>query len=220
MNLKSYYRKGFFFLALSFVLIQGVIACGGNSYLPNSSYQGTVAGNTGFTAVITLPVNTDYSSENVTGVLDPAGGGESINLVGSLTTTGALTASGGGYTFTGTATSGVLLGTFTGPSSTTGGFTALDSTENTITTYCGTFTGTSSGTWNMETSSGHTAAATAASASSSTLYSGSVSGNSITLSSTSGSSATGTISGNTVNGTWTATGGASGSFTANVGNCQ
>jgi len=215
------YRKVFFFLALAFISVQGIIACGGdNSYLPNSSYQGTVAGNDGFTAVITLPVNTDFSSENVTGVLDPTGSGESINLVGSLTTTGALTASGGGYTFTGTAASGVLLGTFTGPSSTTGGFTALDSTQNTITTYCGTFTGTSSGTWNMETSSGHTAAATAASASSTTLYSGSLSGSSVSLSSSTGSTATGTVSGNTITGTWTGTGGASGTFTATTANCQ
>ena len=220
MKFNKKYRKGFFFLALGFVLMQGVWACGGSSYLPNNSYQGTVAGNSGFTAVITLPVNTDYNTENVTGVLDPAGTGESINLVGSLSTTGALSATGGGYTFTGTAVSGVLVGTFTGPGSTTGGFTALDSTQNVITTYCGTFSGTSSGVWNMETSVGHTVAATAASSSSTTLYSGTVSGTTVSLTSSGGPTASGTISGNTVSGTWTGSGGASGSFSATVEACQ
>ncbi len=206
-------------LGFASLLILANTSCG-SSYIPNESYQGTASGNSDFAATLTWTVNTNYNSENLTGVFDPLGTTAPISLVGQLTQTGVLTATGGAYTFTGSAANGILLGTFSGTNS--GNFSTLNSTENTITQYCGTFTGSTSGIWNMESSSNAQASASSVSTddSLSVTYSGSSSNNVFTLSNTSGASASGTRVGTTITGTWDDGNGASGTFSSSSEACQ
>ncbi|MGE3577546.1 MAG: hypothetical protein AB7I25_03730 [Vicinamibacterales bacterium] len=73
-----------------------------------------------------------------TGTVRPAGG-----IAGALRgtfddTSRALALSGGGYTFAGNvAADGILIGTYTGPDDARGGFSALNSTSNPVTVFCG-----------------------------------------------------------------------------------
>ena len=211
-------RKGVLFLILGWLSVQSIQACS-SSYVPTNSYQGTVSGSSGLNATLILTMNTQYNAENATGVLDLGDTGGTISLRGNFSTGGVLSVSGGGYTFSGNASEGALLGSFSGPDSTSGAFSTLDSTENTITLYCGTFTGSDSGIWNMEISSNHDAAASAVSASHTTLYTGDILGSNLSLTNTAGANASGVLSGTTLNGTWQTPDGDSGTFSASTEAC-
>jgi hypothetical protein len=128
-------------------------------------------------------------------------GGSAITLSGTFTTpNGPLNVSGGGYTFQGTLTNGVLSGTWTGPSS-NGSFSTLVGSSSSVTNYCGTFSGQDSGTWNF-TISGTTLSGSYTGTSGSGILTGTVNGNSVSISTQSGGTAQGTISGTNVSGTW------------------
>ncbi len=159
---------------------------------------------------------------NLSGTLSLATGG-TVNVTGTWDTgTGAVSFTGGGYSFTGSYATGALSGTFTGPAI-DGVFTMTVSSGTAgVTTYCGTFTGTDgngdpeNGLLSLAVSGGQVYALLVISTSSYALT-GTVSGSIVTLSIPSGS-ATGTISGSSVSGSYTA-GGSSGSWQASVNGC-
>src|SRR2546426_4840364 len=137
-----------------------------------TTFQGVLAGPAGESGVITLTTATGAAGAvaaqrvgaaasgagmaTLTGTLMIVGGG-TRTLTGAFDSgTGAITASGGGYSFTGSVTSSKLSGTYIGPNG-AGTFTALSSTASTpsFVTYCGTFSGpsgTPQGVWNLERS--------------------------------------------------------------------
>ncbi len=128
-------------------------------------------------------------------------GGATIALTGTYDTgTHTLSISGGGYTFTGTYSNGVLSGTFTNPTGGTGGFTGQSGSSGSVVAYCGTFTDiapvTTSGYWNITVNT----------------TSNVVSGTGVdTHQSGARASITGTVSGSSLSGTFTEVSGGSGS---------
>jgi len=81
------------------------------------------------------------TQDDISATLTITGGGGTIDLTGTYTAPN-LTLSGGGWTFTGTMSGGVITGTFTGPSG-NGDFQALSSPQGSpATVMCGTSTGT------------------------------------------------------------------------------
>lgn len=211
----------FLLLSASVLLMQGAYACGDGNGGTTQSYQGTLTDSSGSVGTLQFNLNTDATSNNVGGSLNPSGDDDSINLTGSLGSAGILSASGGGYTFTGAIVNGFMTGTVSGPNSSNGVFTALNS-ENSITEYCGVFSGDSAGVWSMEVSSNEDVAAssTVLNSTDSVVYTGSISNNLVTLSSINGNDATGTLSGNTIQGTWTSSNSSSGTFTASSDGCD
>lgn len=210
----------FFLIVLAIFALQGINACGGDDDGTNQSYEGTITDSAGTVGNLQLNFNTDSSSNNVQGSFDPRGSSE-VALSGSLNAAGILTASGGGYTFTGATVNGFMTGTLTGPNSSTGAFTALNS-SSTVTEYCGVFSGDSSGVWSMEISSNNNVAAssTVLAGSDSFVYTGTISNNAITLSSISGNTATGTLSGTDIQGTWHGANNTSGTFSVSSNGCD
>lgn len=220
MHFFSHKAKRFLILTFSIISMYGAAACGSSNGPINQVYQGTITDNEGRVGTVQLNLNTRESSNNVTGTLDP-NDGDSVTLEGDFSSAGIINVSGGGYSFVGLAANGFMTGVITGPDSSDGVFTTLDATHS-ITEYCGIFTGTDSGVWSMEISSNDNVAgsSTVLNTTASTVYTGSISDDTFTLSSVNGSDATGTVSGNTVQGTWTGTGDASGTFTASSEGCD
>jgi len=184
-----------------------------------STFEGTIAASDGKTGVlqITLPagaaaLTTDQAAagaSSVTGTLTLADGGGVIELSGSYDSgTGDLTLTGGGYAFTGSVGKGEISGTFTGPGGSTGGFTGLDSTTSTVTTYCGTFSSSEeTGVFNTQASSNGDASGTATNVTGprtglTVLLSGTITGNVIDLVTSEGVHIPGTVSGTTVSGSF------------------
>ena len=101
-----------------------------------------------------------------------------------LQLTGALHLEGGGYTFTGTLSNGVLSGTWTGPDGTSGSFSALLEGEGTVVAvYCGTYdTANDNGTFNLVRQDASLRGFAVSSVDGDTIdLSGSVSGNTLTI---------------------------------------
>jgi hypothetical protein len=193
------------------------LGCGGssNSTPPptTTDFTGTFVANDGTNGVLNLTfagtvsaaltadstsVAATTSTVNVTGTLTL--GSQTIPLTGTYDpTTHSFTVSGGGYTLNGQITTSGIVGTFTGPSN-SGNFTALAGSSTTVTVYCGTYTGSSvGGTWNIVQNG--TTLNGVASGNPSVTLTGTVSGNSMSITWVTGS-ASGTISGTTVSGTW------------------
>jgi len=126
------------------------------------THMGVLAGTDGLSGTIEITLGTSATatiaaaeSRALASVL-PASGTATFTGIGSIAlsgtwddTTGDLVLSGGGYTFMGTLSGNILAGTFSGPGGATGFFTALTIGAGTITTYCGTYSGTASGVWNF-----------------------------------------------------------------------
>lgn len=128
---------------------------------PTGVYKGTIVGSAvsgvltiTFPAAAAAPVASSVrfsamgseASTPITGSLKLQGSSTPITLVGTYDpATGALSLSGGSYIFTGTYASGHFSGTFTGPSG-GGQFTALGGT---VTVFCGAYSGTATGYWNL-----------------------------------------------------------------------
>ena len=144
---------------------------------------------------------------SVSGTLSFVGGG-SVALVGTYDDgTGAVMASGGGYTFEGMLSTDLrsLSGDFTGPTS--GSFSTLTTTSGGVTTYCGTYSGDISGVWNISISSatGQISGAWADDVGGDAgLIAGQLTGTSLAVTDPDvpGISASGTLQGNSVSGTW------------------
>lgn len=168
-------------------------------------------------SVVTPAYASAASVVNATGTL-AIQGGATITLTGTYDTgTHTLSLSGGGYTFTGTYANGVLSGTFTNPTGGAGGFTTQSGSTTSVVAYCGTFTGSDMGYWNL-TVNLTTLVATGIHVSTvgqgTGLLTGTVSGSSISGTSVEpqgvGGTFAGTFSGtnqSTLSGTWSGSGG-------------
>jgi hypothetical protein len=140
--------------------------------------------------------------------------------------TGTLTLSGGGYSFTGALSSGTMTGTYSGPNG-SGNFAAAapSSTGATAKTYCGTYETSSDYGWlNLViSSSGNLSGmAVAIIGATSVGISGSLSGSSLTAATSASVPIQGTLSadGNSVTGTYLPAGAAgSGTFQASTASC-
>jgi hypothetical protein len=149
--------------------------------------------------------------------------------------TGALSVTGGGFTFAGTLVNGVLNGSFTGPSI-TGVFSLRTATTDTdVAVYCGTYTGRTpedhpsggtglgpdNGTWNLIVGPTTVDVIILGDDGSPLALGGSRAGNAVTIT-VPGGSASGTISGSSsefVKGTYTVPGGTSGTFQGSKAAC-
>ena len=135
---------------------------------------------------------------SLTGTYDPS--------VHTFTVSG--TGGGATYTFTGGVSAGGITGSFTmliGSVSYPGTFTVAPGDSGTVTVYCGTYTGASSGTWNL-VKTGATLNGIATTAEGNVPLSGTVSGSSVSITVPAGGNVTGTasgtISGTSITGTW------------------
>jgi len=124
-----------------------VAACGGdNANLSNQTFIGTLAD----ASVLTLNFGTQSGSTiPLTGTLTHTPGGGTVNLTGTYTVSNAtIVSTGGGYALNGTYSNGAASGTYTGANG-MGAFFAFSGNSSTVTVYCGTYTGSSMGKWNL-----------------------------------------------------------------------
>jgi hypothetical protein len=140
-------------------------------------------------------------------------GSLTVSLTGTYdpsTRTFTVSGTGGGatYTFTGGVSAGGITGSFTmlvGSVSFPGTFTAAPGDSDTVTVYCGTYSGASSGTWNL-VRTGASLNGIATTSGGNVPLSGTVSGSSVSISVPAGGgvtgTASGTISGTSIEGTW------------------
>lgn len=124
----------------------------------STAYVGTMANTAGTesgTLIFSVPnakmVVPAGDTVNVSGKIYLASG-DTVDITGTfIHSTGYLTLTGGGYTFTGTLSSGHLNGTYTGPNG-GGGFAATSSTSGTpLKVFCGQYQETSPNTSNHGT---------------------------------------------------------------------
>ncbi|HXI21116.1 MAG TPA: hypothetical protein VNH46_08530 [Gemmatimonadales bacterium] len=180
-----------------------------------SAIDGTTTGALSFAIAtaspdVGVPTGVALVQSSVTGTLK-FNGLPAIQLTGTYeSTTGALTLSGGGYSFTGTFDGqSSVQGTFTGPNGASGGFATTEtSSSSTASNYCGSYARndlSDAGTFSVVISGSSILGRWASSVDGSTGgLSGSVSGNNITINvSPAGTVATGTRSGTTISGTFT-----------------
>jgi hypothetical protein len=231
--MKSILRATAFGLLVPFIF---ALAGCGTAAAPatTTTFAGTIAGGASESGTISFTVNkviaTSRSAEppsrasiTISGTLTFTGANP-VTLTGTYdTVTGAVSATGGGYTFTGTLTTGTganVSGTYTSPTNGGGGSFSLNvSTPTTaVTAYCGTFTGskTLSGTWNIQTNGTAGGGAWSSSQDSGSLTCTQTNKTlNCTGTDTNGYSdtATITISGTSINGTWTSSSPASGTLT-------
>ena len=237
-QIHSFWRGAFLsLLSLSLLAIPGG-GCGGGSAggggtSTSTDFEGTLAGNGGETGTLSVTVETDVASLKTQTSEEVAATGVCIfvgqppvDLTGTFTPlSGDLSLTGDGTTFTGTISGGRTSGTFSNPTTgLSGGFSGLDSSDSTVTTYCGTFSGGDTGVFNVQVdSSGNlsgSAIPTSDTGGSPVSLSGTVTGNSITGESSEGNSFSGTIAGNDVSGTFEITGGGTGTFSGSTGACE
>jgi hypothetical protein len=128
---------------------------GGGTTVPNVEYQG-VFGSATKSGRLAFATNTGAMREGMAGLvaaiplsgtMDFIDGTAQVPLTGTLDGT-ALALSGGGYAFSGTETSGVVNGTFTGPDG--GSFTAtLVPDGGFVVQLCGSYTGSDRGVFSL-----------------------------------------------------------------------
>lgn len=122
-------------------------------------FKGTLTGKSESGIIdLTLPPGTKTTSVHLQG--DPApgnvvngtinlGNGKTVTLTGTFdSVSGTVTLSGGGYTLTGKLVGGTLSGTYTGPNG-AGSFALQSTVSGAVAVYCGTYTGSSAGNWNL-----------------------------------------------------------------------
>lgn len=146
-----------------------------------------------------------------TGTLTPVGL-SGVSLTGTYASgSGAVNLSGGGRTLVGTISSGKLNGTYTGPDGAGTFGTQQGATSSDVQLFCGSYTGSSQGVWNLSKAGSTLSGAYADDGGGSAQLTGSLSGSTINLSYSAGT-ATGTLAtSTTMNGHWTA-GAASGTW--------
>ncbi|MEP0546594.1 MAG: hypothetical protein ABJF88_06655 [Rhodothermales bacterium] len=176
-------------LLLLVLLVPFAVGCDSTEEDPPAGTAGTYVGTlAGAQTSGVLEVTIDGS--DASGSFALAGGGErSVSgsahppLTGSFNA-GALQLEGGGYTFTGTLSGGVLSGTWTGPGGTSGSFSALLEGEGTVVAvYCGAYdTANDDGTFNLVRQDASLRGFAVSSVDGDTIdLSGSVSGNTLTI---------------------------------------
>jgi hypothetical protein len=123
---------------------------------PSTTFQGTIAGTTGQTGTLTVTIQSQIASASrsifwplvATLEAQSVGATGSVHVAGGSTTTlsgtydpasRALNLSGGGFTFTGSASGAVVSGTYNAPSGVSGAFSTRSAANGTVTTYCGNF---------------------------------------------------------------------------------
>jgi len=132
---------------------QGQASAGGK-------YRGVVSG-ASFTGLLEVDLGEGGASSTaksrdsgVSGTLSMLTGGTPIAITGTWdSASGALTLSGGGFTFDGKVDQKGISGTYQSPAG-DGAFTLLAASEATISLFCGTFSGAGSGTWNVAAAEG------------------------------------------------------------------
>jgi len=149
-----------------------------------------------------------------TGTITPVGGA-GVALTGTYASgSGAVGLTGGGHTLGGTLDNGHIGGTYTGPGGTGSFGTTQGDTPSDVQQFCGTYTGASDGVWNLAKSANSLTGAYADDGGGSAVLTGTLSGNSISIT-FSGGTAAGTLSGSNMTGTWTA-GANSGTWTGHT----
>ncbi len=149
------------------------------------TYVGTLAG-AQTSGVLEVTIDGSDASGSVTltgGTARSASSSANPPLTGSFNS-GALQLEGGGYTFTGTLSGGVLSGTWTGPGGASGSFSALLEGEGVVVAvYCGTYdTANDNGTFNLVRQDASLRGFAVSSVDGDTIdLSGSVSGNTLTI---------------------------------------
>lgn len=197
----------------------------------NSTRSGTIAvaiTSSSAQALLALPTGINaqsanaVSSANATMVFTD---GTSTTLSGTFTSsTGALSLSGtGGFSLTGTVASGTLRGNVTSGGG-TGTFVAYASAAgSSAKVFCGTYGGSDAGFWNIVISpTGAVSGGAASIRGARTLtFNGTLSGSTITFTTSDNGSATGTLSsdGLSISGTWTGNANESGTFQGGTGIC-
>jgi hypothetical protein len=148
-------------------------------------------------------------------------GSSTTALKGSYDTSGSYSVAGGGYTLTGEAQGTTTSGTFTGPGGASGSFSGADIWQGGVQAYCGSYSGSASGTWNFVVDgTGGLHGTFAGNASGSLSGQATSSSVSITWSASSASgTATGAISGSSVQGSWQGSGGLQGSWQSDSSRC-
>lgn len=239
---------------LTIVVLLGTQACGGGEgggggSATATTYEGAIAGasettdQTGTLSVdiqaavaesspLSFIIRSAYAASlTATGTFSPAGG-SAVTLSGTYNdSTGALSLSGDGYTFTGTITDGVMSGDYENGDADTdigGGFAGLDSTTDTVTVLCGTFengTDDSYGTFNIVIASDNTVTGVRINHFRRHEYralTGTKSGNTLDIEVDNGRTGTGTLSddGNSVTGEFVNGNGETGTFSGSAGACQ
>lgn len=176
-------------------------------------FTGTVNGGTG-----NLSGSVDFAinGTTVTGLFTvTAPAAASHALTGTYnTSTKAITATGGGYTFSGVYDGANRLeGTVAGTGS--GTFVVVRDDASAAVAFCGTFSGTDSGVWNFTVDGTSVIGSYTTNSGTTGALDGTISGNTITINNPGGGSplATGTRTGDNASGTWNDGGGGSGTWT-------
>jgi len=212
---------------------------------PTGSFKGTLVG-ANLSAVVTLTfpastasvpprrarfslvpaANAAAAPISITGTLDIVGDGSmTLNGTYDASANPQLTVAGGGYTITGnyTAANGQLSGAFSGPGGSSGQWT-VSAGGNTVRVFCGTYSGTSSGTWNLVLDASNRLFGVANTSKGAVQLEGSYSpgGNPNTTVTFSGGSASGNVDPATGggSGTWSNTKGGSGTWTGSTTLCS
>jgi hypothetical protein len=219
---------------LTCVGLAGVSACSSDSSQPpaagigSGEYKGELSGTneTGVLDVMLSGGNLTPSALRPLDTQDQAsavgtvtlGGGVSLHVTGAFDPdTGALSLVGGGYSFTGTAASDGINGSYSGPHG-TGSFSLIKGSGAQV--FCGSYVGQDSGVWNLvvgpTSAAGSVASAKGGYASPMACT---VSGTSLSCTASSGVTATGSVNGTHATGTWSDGGGHSGTWTGDTTAC-
>lgn len=180
----------------------------GSTTTGGTTYKGTFAGAGGDGGAIEVTVAAAGAKtqtihilaiQQVTGTLHVSGGG-AVTITGTFDdATKQLSITGGGYSFTGTATSDGVNGSYTGPKG-SGKFTVFASA--TATPYCGTFAGGATGVWNFVVNEGKVAGSAVTNTGDDDTLTGTVTNGTVNMTTGNGSTADGKIEGTTATGTW------------------
>ena len=209
-------------------LALAVAACGGSDSTtapatgPSGSFRGTLVG-TNSRGILVIVFATPGASA-ITGTLTPTGGA-AINLAGTYTASSKhASVSGGGYTVVGdyTESSTLFNGTYTGPNGDHGSW-AVES--GTVKVFCGSYTGSATGTWNLVLNDAGQLRGVAQTSSGAIGLVGTYNSTSGAITVTSPDDTTigasGTLNATTGGGSgnWTVSGQAAGTWTANTNGC-
>ena len=188
---------------------------------------GTGAGPSGSFGTVMISI---FPDSRATGTLYLSA--SALSLIGRLDAPASIVnVAGGGFTFFGTLTGDVLVGTLTDPAGLTWGFAAIDATRHAVSVLCGAYvsdgaTGLGNpdaGAFVLANSTDGTASGASQPADASRaplVFVGSRAGNSLALTATAGGSLTGTIQGSTATGAFLTANGSAATFSANPGVCH
>ena len=190
-------------------VLAGAVACSKDSTSPGGgsvlgSYYGVFGASDGSTSVGGSLIIV-LSGGAASGTLTPVGAA-AIPLAGTYDAgSGGVTVSGSGHTLIGTISGETLDGTYAGPGGRLGSFgTHHGASSSDVKLFCGSYTGASSGVWNLAMTGNSLIGAYADDGGGSAQLTGSVTGSTLSIT-FSGGTAAGTLTTATaMTGTWTA----------------